>query len=179
LFKGVNVFLLKDWIMPIEELGTDAFNAFDESLGRLRSDPNATRIQAAPTRAAAPDRDVVFTATQAALRAIPERYRASAELYTLSIARRQAHANLPPWCSITLETKEGELSLLSNAIYTAREWVTLPIEDNDSLLHVSLFSQNPVLSSSDESTIPRFARLATLIGRPDVASRAATMSLKI
>jgi hypothetical protein len=187
-FRGINLFLLRDWYMPIEALGAACFNAFDESLRRLRSDPNATRLHV-PGQAGQNELNTLHTATVSALRSLPERYREGAEVFTLLVSRADPGtmlSNLPAWAFVTTETQSGELYLHSSAIVEApsqarpahSNWQSLRVESDDNFVHVSLFSPTPRVSLA-ENYACRFLRMSTLLEQHANYRNTPTLSLAL
>lgn len=163
-FTGMNVFLLRDWVLPADSLGLGSFKTFDEALSKMRSDADATRIVPLGLASLGPAADL-NTATEAVFRNLPERHRGGADFYTLAVVRtaegRKIVANLPPWASIHVEKSDGEVDRLTRAANWSG-WFACPLDVNDAFVHLSLFTEefsarlNPVGE-------PRFRRLSRAI----------------
>lgn len=139
LFRGLQVFTLKDWHEPIDEIGNACFDVFDEALEKLKSDPDATRIR----DSALIDSEVtrLNTATETALRSVAVKHSETVGLYTVAFSRsedRKIYFRLPPWLHLQTETLHGDFHVLkfSDQDSTWREFTLLPEE---SALHLRAF----------------------------------------
>jgi|GEM_PF-1627713 len=171
-FRGFNVLTFADWNLPVETLGLTCMAAFDEALLRLRSDPEATRI-AVPGSVSASPTTRVNTATESALRALPERYAPSARFHSLFVQqeglKRVVWTDFPAWVQVRIETREGTLDAVSFSPPNTT-WRTFVLEDRDLRIHLSLIQGlcdfRPTLFEE-----PRFFRSAELIRAPRVPAR--------
>jgi len=163
-FHGINIFLLKDFLVPMEQVGHTCFDAFDEALLKLKNDSEATRIYSIDSKS--PEVTAFNTATEAALRAVPERYRSSTELYTLvqSTSRSNlVYARLPTWAFLSCETQSGELfSLRLDSTGAKRSWYEIPLEPEDRFVHIKLFSESEYPAIAPLQDREEFFRLADI-----------------
>ena len=174
-YKGVNVFLLKDWILPIDEMGREVFDTFDESLMRLRTDPQATRISLPGLDSSLTD---LNTATNAALRSVPDRYRYAVQLFSSAVKIETDEpvaesevatvlwTNLPAWCSHAVETSGGDFFVVKEGSHLGRPrsgWRKLELESSDFRLHVFPSGQTRVPSTLRVNAEPVFVRMGRLL----------------
>lgn len=166
-FRGFNVLSFADWSFPPETLGLPCFGAFDESVLKGRMDPDATRISAPGNLSGGPT-TFVHTATETALRSLPERHARSTRMHSLFVVNegpdRFAWTDLPPWARVSVETAKGELELWSVA-NNAGAWTKLELRPDDLRLHLTLFHDLSDLRVQALSE-PRFYRTADLIRAP-------------
>lgn len=141
-FLGINLILLRDWILPVDTLGSHCFKSFDEALSKLKTDTEATRILSED-----PPLTEIATASEASLRSLPDRYRNSGQLYSLAIVPDVGYKgksllwNLPPWAHVTVENTNGELFEVS-ARPSEKGWKRLSLNKADLFVHVSLFRKD-------------------------------------
>jgi hypothetical protein len=138
-------------------------------LDKLRGDPDATRIGIGPVRSR--ELENLNTATETALRAIPERLRPSANLYTLALSPQNPlkfFAKLPAWTWVQSETSSGDLFNLE--FDRSDSWTSFLRNPEDIALHLRIFSREglPSLAAPLAEAFFRTAELASL----DAASRA-------
>ncbi len=165
-FHGLNLFLLKDFVIPMEHLGQSCFDAFDEALNLLSSDPDSTRIH--PIHTKSPEVTTLNTASESALRAIPERYRSSTELFTVAQSKvgkgRTLFLQIPAWISLHLEDDKGDIFLIKSELPLKNQrWIEVPLEDADRFIHLKLFSDSKVPKlgpSIEREEFFRFANIA-------------------
>lgn len=140
LFRGLQVFTLKDWHEPIDEIGNACFDVFDEALEKLKSDPDATRIQ----DSALIDNEVTRfnTATETALRSVAVKHSETVGLYTVAFSRldeRKVYFRLPPWLHLQSETVDGNFHALKFSDQEST-WREFTLESTEMALHVRAFN---------------------------------------
>ena len=155
-FRGMNVLVFRDWVLPIELLPDQVFEVFDKSLLKLRTDPDATKIidlknpkEAWLTR--------LNTATQSAQRCLQERFHDLYELYTVAVFRENDRpylwTNFPSWVPLVVETNAGELDVLENSgAGPERKWRRVDLSQDDRWIHLEVFAAQPGAIRLDPDT---------------------------
>lgn len=176
LFDGLQLFTLKEWHEPSDELGRRCFDVFDESLEKLKSDSEATRIQDISLN----EKEVTLlnTATETALRALPVKFKEAASLFTIARARsdqRKIYFRLPAWIRLQSEDHKGTLHHLHN-LTTDATWRELALLPQEIALHLRLFgdTDTPVLR---EMPALVFFRIAELFPSASLLAQAPTLTL--
>ena len=157
----------------MEQLGHACFDAFDESLVKQKSDSDATKVFSINSKS--PEITTLNTATESALRVIPERYRASSHLFTLAKSITNAallYAHLPLWAFPIVEDISGNFTLIeSNSQQAKHKWVELSLQSEDRFLHLNLFSKSSVPRIAPITDHDAFLRLADLVLLPEGAQK--------
>jgi hypothetical protein len=161
-YRGINIFLCKSWSPPLDFYGRQALQAFDETLLRLKSDTEATRLYVVDSKEPREITDM-NTAAAAALRSLPEKMRASCQIFTTIQSRdlQGLWSNLPNWTLLRAEAQNGDLHDLRLPEGTP-QWQRVPTEADDRWIHLSFFGSAGRLSLRPEAG-PFFARLSALI----------------
>lgn len=182
-FSGFNICLIRDWVQPVEHLCLEAFNYFDEALMRVKSDEDATRIYV-PEERENQFLTALNTASSAALRALPERFRNGVELYTVAVESRLDQAptvwfQIPAWASLFVEDRDGGLDLISSESRPQnRKWAKADSLEKDLFIHLSLLSAFPNCSLSRGQEILVF-RASSLIQASREQEAGPTLSLRL
>lgn len=158
--QGCNIFLLKDFLQPVEALAQNVFETFDESLHTFKTDPDITQIVEANAL-----RTQLSTAHGKCLRALPERYRNSAQLFAVAFDPRkpgQIQLKIPAWVLLSVETKDGELFPIAAPRGENSAWSTLTLGPDDRFLYLEVFNRQPQLRARSLRE-PQSYRLACLI----------------
>lgn len=157
--RGLNIFLSKAWTLPMEEMGQLCFHAIDATLTKMETDSEATLV----TSLGVDNPDLVMrkleTARRAGLNALPLRFRKGVSLWSLHIENRALFHDLPAWAMVYIETQGGDLMLLRT--HSEQPWQKIPLGQEDSWIHVGLFSRAHQVQISKESKASRFLRLST------------------
>ncbi len=180
-YTGFNIFLLKDWNLPISNLGTLAFSSFDETLMKLKSDPNSTRLS--PINSSHIFSSELYTATKAALKTIPEKSRKQTHIYTVAFAKNssgnlQMVYHLPAWSHMFSESLDGQLEKIDFKTSSGEEWFYTATEAHDKYFHLSFFSSN-IVPQLELTSKPKFYRLSSAIERSSSPLSAVSLSLRI
>ena len=177
-FQGFNVVLVKDWILPMDHVGSGCFKAFDEALGKLKTDIDATRVMAE-----SPQLTSLSTASETALRSVSDRYRPSTRLYTVAVtpnadlSGRLLTWNSPAWIRVQIEDKDGALYSVRSP-QDAHGWHSLPLRESDLFVHVCFFSEHGRLRLSQPSEA-RFFRLSQILEESQELSTARRWQMNI
>jgi hypothetical protein len=167
-FRGFNVLALPDWTGTPEPLAHSCFGAFDESLLRMRSDPDATRIAVAGATTVGPLTSV-HTASETALRSLPERQSDGCRFHSLVVVAEAgglvAWTDLPAWALLQAESVDGRLENLDRGVVDG-SWSKIALKPDDLRLHLCLFRAGANLSRACFQDT-RFFRASELI-RADV-----------
>jgi len=157
---GINIFVTRDWLLPIDELGLRCFHSFDEIFFRLKNDPEATQFAIKGIDDKILTR--LNTATLAAERSLPERVRSSSQLWSIALSENHLWCRLPGWAQIAIEKASGTWEKLNTTQTSSGSWTKIPLTKNDIKAHVILLNSKPQLSlNSNEDA--RFYRMAEII----------------
>lgn len=160
LGNGANIFLLHGWALPIEDLGSRCFQAFDSTMSKFETDEDPTLLHLKnPSQSNNISRQL-HTANLSGVHALPLSLRPLVSFWTVFVTEDSLYFHLPRWIKMSIENDAGELSKLDFSP-SHLDWIKTSLEKSDLLIRVGMFDYFHGNLSKKQPA--RFLRVNTLL----------------
>jgi len=171
--NGANIFLLHGWALPIEDVGSRCFHAFDSTMSKFETDEDPTMLYLENSSQSNNITRQLHTASLSGVQALPLSLRSLVSLWTIFATHDSIYFNLPHWIKLSIESNAGDLTEL-RVSPSHLDWVKTSLESSDHSIRLGIFDYFNGNFSKIQNA--RFLRVNTLL---EAAERHASEGLII